>query len=51
MLKKNLSIIVVVLVAIALIVFVIWLFDRRIKSIDKKIKPSIAYSKRVKAWS
>jgi len=42
MVKKNLSILVVVLLALLLIMFVIWVFDRRIKSIDKKINPPAA---------
>jgi hypothetical protein len=45
MLKKNLSIVLVLLLTLLLIMFVFWLFDKRIKSIDKKIKPSATYSK------
>ncbi len=47
MLKKNFSIILVVLLALLLIAIVISVFDKRIKSIDKKIKPSVAYSKKI----
>jgi hypothetical protein len=36
MLKKNLSIILIVLVALMLIVIVIRVFDRRIRDIEKK---------------
>jgi hypothetical protein len=43
MLRKNLSIILVVLLTLLLIALVIWVFDKRIKSIDKKIKPSVTY--------
>jgi len=43
MLKKNLSIILVVLITLLLIAMVIWVFDKRIKSIDKKIKPTVTY--------
>jgi len=38
MLKKNLSIIIVVLVALVMIAIVIWLFDKRIENIEMKMK-------------
>jgi uncharacterized membrane protein YidH (DUF202 family) len=41
--KKNLSIILVVLLALLLIALVIWRFDKKIKNIDKKIKQPVAY--------
>jgi uncharacterized membrane protein YidH (DUF202 family) len=43
MLKKNLSIILVVLLALLLIALVIWRFDKKIKNIDQKIKQPVAY--------
>ena len=36
-LKKNLGIILVVVLALLLIVFVIWLFEKRIESIDTRM--------------
>lgn len=36
MLKKNLSIILILLLALLLIAIVIWVFDRRIKAIQRK---------------
>jgi uncharacterized membrane protein YidH (DUF202 family) len=41
--KKNLSIVLVVLLALLLIALVIWRFDKKIKNIDKKIKQPVAY--------
>jgi len=38
MLKKNLSIIIVVLLTIVLIAIVIWLFDKRIERIDQQLR-------------
>jgi len=37
MLKKNLSIIIVVVLTIVLIAIVIWLFDKRIERIDQQL--------------
>ncbi len=34
--KKNLSVILVILLTLLLIAIVIWVFDKKIKSIDKK---------------
>jgi hypothetical protein len=39
MLKKNLAIIIIILLTLLLMVIVIWLFDRRIKKIDGKMRP------------
>lgn len=36
-LKKNLGIILVVVLALLLIVFVIWLFEKRIENIDTRM--------------
>ena len=38
MTKKNVSMIVVLLLALLLIAFVIWMFDKKIEGIEKKIK-------------
>lgn len=38
MLKKNLSILVIVLLAMTLIVVVIWVYNRRIENIETNIK-------------
>jgi len=43
MLKKNLSIILVVLLTLLLIALVIWRFDKKIRNIDQKIKQPVAY--------
>ena len=37
-LKKNLSIIIVILLTLALISIVIWMFNKRIEKIDKHLK-------------
>ena len=37
MTKKNVSMIVAVLLALLLIAFVIWMFDKKIEGIEKKI--------------
>ena len=39
MLKKNLSLILIVLLALLMIAVVIWVFDKRIKRIKEKAKP------------
>jgi hypothetical protein len=39
MLRKNLPIIIVILLALLLMAFVIWVFDRRIEKIKEKEKP------------
>jgi cbb3-type cytochrome oxidase subunit 3 len=39
MIKKNLSIILIVLLALLLIAIVIWVFDKRIERIKEKAKP------------
>jgi len=39
MLKKNISAILIVLITLLLIVIVIWVFDKRIESIEKRIEP------------
>jgi uncharacterized membrane protein YidH (DUF202 family) len=41
--KKNLSIVLVVLLALLLIALVIWRCDKKIKNIDQKIKQPVAY--------
>jgi preprotein translocase subunit SecE len=38
MMKKNLSVFIVVLLTLALIAIVIWLFDKRIGNIEMKMK-------------
>jgi hypothetical protein len=41
--RKNLSIIVVILLTLLLIAMVIWVFDMRIENIEKPIKPAEIY--------
>lgn len=43
MLKRNLSIIIIVVLTILLIVVVLWVFENRIKSIEKKTDPVILF--------
>ena len=42
MLKRNASIILIILLTILLIALVIWLFDKRIKNIEKKMEPVLS---------
>ena len=37
--KKNLSAILIILLALLLIAIVIWLYDKRIQNVEKKMKP------------
>jgi len=43
MVKKNLSIILVILFTLLLIAIVIWVFDKRIESIGKGMYPTTSY--------
>jgi cbb3-type cytochrome oxidase subunit 3 len=43
MLKKNLLTILVILLTILLIAMVIWIFNNRIKDVEKKMKTGITY--------
>jgi len=38
--KKNISIILIILLTVLLLAFVIWMFDRKIENIEKKMKQS-----------
>ena len=38
MLKKNISIVLIVLLTLLLLAFVIWMFEKKIESIEKKIE-------------
>jgi uncharacterized membrane protein AbrB (regulator of aidB expression) len=40
MLKKNLSIILVIVLTLLLVAMVIWVFNKRIESMDGKTKPA-----------
>jgi hypothetical protein len=42
--KTKSSLILIILVTLLLIAIVIWLFDRRIKNIEKKITPVVSSS-------
>jgi len=46
MLRKNLSIIIVVLIALLLMALVIWVFGRRIEKIEKKNRTNISLNSR-----
>jgi len=41
--EKNLSMILIVLMALVMIVFAIWFFERRIAKIEKRMRPAISY--------
>ena len=43
MVKKNLSIIVVILLTVLLIAMVIWLFDKRMETIEKNLNLTTSY--------
>ena len=45
MLKKNLSTVLIILLAMLSIAVVIWMYNKRIKRIDAK-KPTIVYAKK-----
>jgi len=42
MLKRNSSIILIILFTLLLIALVIWWYDKRIKNIEKKMKPVLS---------
>ncbi|HEX5150994.1 MAG TPA: hypothetical protein VFW07_06075 [Parafilimonas sp.] len=42
MLKRNASIILIILLTLLLIALVIWLFDKRIENVEKKMHPVAA---------
>jgi uncharacterized membrane protein YidH (DUF202 family) len=46
MLKKNLSIILIILLAMLLIAVAIWVYDKRIKKIDAQ-RPFVACAKKI----
>jgi flagellar biogenesis protein FliO len=48
--EKNLSMILIVLMALAMIFFAIWFFERRISKIEKRMKPAIGYLQHVKGF-
>ena len=39
MLKRNVSIILIILLALLLIAIVIWVYDKRIENVEKKMHP------------
>jgi len=41
MLKKNISIVLIVLLTLLLLAFVIWMFEKKIESIEKKIEAPV----------
>lgn len=44
MLKKNASFIIIIILAILLIVLVMWVFEKRIKQIEKEKNPPLSES-------
>jgi len=44
--EKNLSMILIVLMALVMIAFAVWFFERRIAKIEKKMRPAIGLSLR-----
>jgi hypothetical protein len=43
MTKKNVSIILIALLTLLLLAFVIWMFDKKIAGIEKKIKNPVTH--------
>jgi hypothetical protein len=41
MLKKNISIILIVLLTLLLLAFVIWMFDKKIETLETKMNHSV----------
>jgi hypothetical protein len=41
--KKNLSVIVVILLTLLLIAMVIWVFDKKIETVEKQMNPTTSY--------
>jgi len=41
--KKNLSVILIILLTLLLIAIVIWLYDNRIKKVEKKMTPVVSF--------
>ena len=44
MLKKNASFIIIIVLALILILLVLWVFEKRIKQIEKELKPAFTVS-------
>jgi len=42
MLKRNVSIILIILLALLLIAIVIWVYDKRIENVEQQMKPVIS---------
>jgi hypothetical protein len=42
--EKNLSMILIVILGLAMIAFAIWFFERRIAKIEKRMKPAVSYT-------
>ena len=41
MLKKNISIVLIILLTLFLLAFVIWMFDKKIETVEKKMNHSV----------
>jgi hypothetical protein len=41
--EKNLSMILIVLMALAMIAFAVWFFERRIAKIERRMRPAVSY--------
>jgi len=46
--EKNLSMILIVLMALVMIFFAIWFFERRIAKIESRMRPAVGYLQRVR---
>ena len=46
MTKKNVSIIIIVLFTLLLLALVIWMFDKKIETIEKKMSEPVTYVSR-----
>jgi len=42
--KKNLSVILIILITLLLIAIVIWFYDNRIKNVQKKMTPVVSFN-------
>ena len=51
MLKKNISIVLIVLLTLLLLAFVIWMFEKKIESIEKKIEVPVTRESKARNYA
>jgi len=51
MLKKNISIVLIVLLTLLLLAFVIWMFEKKIESIEKKIEVPVTRESKARDYA